>query len=162
MKQIIRELKRQAAGEKLEPEQLEGLIRAGYVYRNDDEHLLTDQGRQALARPGVYPGAETTARMKSPGGRPINYGPWFPECRISCIQYAAAPNAMSPAAIPRNCSVNRPANRKAAPIQSNILGHRLASLNRRISSCQELLIGWACRQRKAPLSQGASQLVTNG
>jgi hypothetical protein len=30
MTQIIRELKRQAAGEKL-PEQLKGLIRAGYV-----------------------------------------------------------------------------------------------------------------------------------
>jgi hypothetical protein len=29
MQQIIRELKRQAAGEKLEPEQLRGLIRAG-------------------------------------------------------------------------------------------------------------------------------------
>jgi hypothetical protein len=56
VKQIIRELKRQAAGETLEPEQLKGLIRAGYVYRNDDEHLLTDQGRQALAQPGVYPG----------------------------------------------------------------------------------------------------------
>jgi hypothetical protein len=55
MKQIIRELKRQVAGEKLEPEQLKGLTRAGYVYRNDDEHLLTDQGRQALAQPGVYP-----------------------------------------------------------------------------------------------------------
>jgi hypothetical protein len=55
MKQIIRELKRQVAGEKLEPEQVKGLIRAGYVYRNDDEHLLTDQGRQALAQPGVYP-----------------------------------------------------------------------------------------------------------
>jgi hypothetical protein len=37
MKQMIRELKRQAAGEKLEPEQLKGLIRAGYVYRNGDE-----------------------------------------------------------------------------------------------------------------------------
>jgi len=56
MKQIIRELKRQVAGEKLDPEQLKGLIRAGYVYRNEDEHLLTDQGRQALAQPGVYPG----------------------------------------------------------------------------------------------------------
>jgi hypothetical protein len=31
MTQIIRELKRQAAGEKLAPEQLKGLIRAGYV-----------------------------------------------------------------------------------------------------------------------------------
>jgi hypothetical protein len=58
MKQIIRELKRQAAGEKLEPEQLKGLIRAGYVYRNGDEHLLTGMGRDALARPGVYPGEE--------------------------------------------------------------------------------------------------------
>jgi hypothetical protein len=56
VKQIIRELKRQAAGDTLEPEQLKGLIRAGYVYRNDDEHLLTDQGRQALAQPGVHPG----------------------------------------------------------------------------------------------------------
>jgi hypothetical protein len=54
MKQIIRELKRQVAGEKLEPEQLKGLIRAGYVYRNGDEHLLTDKGREALAQPGVY------------------------------------------------------------------------------------------------------------
>ena len=58
MKQIIRELKRQAAGEKLEPEQLKGLIRAGYVYRNGDEYLLTDRGREALAQPGVYPGAD--------------------------------------------------------------------------------------------------------
>ena len=68
MKQIIRELKRQVAGEKLEPEQLKGLIRAGYLYRNDDEHLLTDQGRQALARSGVYPEAETTATRDRPGG----------------------------------------------------------------------------------------------
>jgi hypothetical protein len=58
MKQIIRELKRQVAGEKLAPEQLKGLIRAGYVYRNGDEHLLTDMGRNALAQPGVYPGAD--------------------------------------------------------------------------------------------------------
>jgi hypothetical protein len=53
MKQIIRELKRQVAGEKLEPELLKGLIRAGYVYRNGDEHLLTDMGRNALSQPGV-------------------------------------------------------------------------------------------------------------
>jgi hypothetical protein len=33
MNHIIRELKRLFAGEKLEPEQLRGLIRAGYVYR---------------------------------------------------------------------------------------------------------------------------------
>ena len=51
MKQIIRELKRQVAGEKLEPEQLKGLVRAGYVYRNGDEHHLTDMGRHALAQP---------------------------------------------------------------------------------------------------------------
>jgi hypothetical protein len=58
MKQIIRELKRQVAGEKLEPEQLRALIRAGYVYRNGDEHLLTDMRREALAQPGVYPRVE--------------------------------------------------------------------------------------------------------
>jgi hypothetical protein len=50
MNQVIRELKRQFAGEKLAPEQLKGLIRAGYVYRNGDEHLLTEKGRDALAR----------------------------------------------------------------------------------------------------------------
>jgi hypothetical protein len=55
MKQMIRELKRQVAGETLAPEQLKGLIRAGYVYRNGDEYLLTDMGREALAQPGVYP-----------------------------------------------------------------------------------------------------------
>jgi hypothetical protein len=58
MTQIIRELKRQVAGEKLEPEQLKGLIRAGYVYRNGEEHHLTDVGRNALVQPGVYPGAD--------------------------------------------------------------------------------------------------------
>ena len=58
MNQIIRELKRLFAGERLEPEQLRGLIRAGYVYRNGDEHLLTDKGRDALAQPGVYPRVE--------------------------------------------------------------------------------------------------------
>jgi hypothetical protein len=58
MNQIIRELKRLLASEKLEPEQLRGLIRAGYVYRNGDEHLLTDKGRDALAQPGVYPEVE--------------------------------------------------------------------------------------------------------
>jgi hypothetical protein len=39
-------------------EQLKGLIRAGYVYRNGDEHLLTDMGRDALAQTGVYPSAD--------------------------------------------------------------------------------------------------------
>jgi hypothetical protein len=58
MTQIIRELKRQAAGEKLEREQIKALIRAGYVYRNADEHHLTDMGRHALAQPAVYPGEE--------------------------------------------------------------------------------------------------------
>lgn len=58
MQQIIRELKRHAAGEKLEPEQLKGLIRAGYLYRNGDEYPLTDKGRDALAQPGVYPSAD--------------------------------------------------------------------------------------------------------
>ena len=56
MNQIIRELKRQAAGEKLSAEQLKGLIRAGYVYRNGDEHFLTDKGRDALAQLRVQPG----------------------------------------------------------------------------------------------------------
>jgi hypothetical protein len=48
---------RQVAGEKLEPEQLKCLIWSGYVYRNGDEHLLTDMGREALAQPGDYPRA---------------------------------------------------------------------------------------------------------
>ena len=66
MRQIIRELKRQAAGEKLEPEQLKGLIRAGYVYRNGDEHTLTDMGRDALAQPGVLPKGGTSAERPDP------------------------------------------------------------------------------------------------
>jgi hypothetical protein len=61
MNQIIRELKRQAAGNKLAPEQLKALIRAGYVYRNADEHFLTDKGRDALAQLGVQPGDSTLA-----------------------------------------------------------------------------------------------------
>jgi hypothetical protein len=69
MNQIIRELKRQAAGEKLAPEQLKGLIRAGYVYRNGEEHHLTDMGRDALVQSGVYPGADappgSNARSRS-------------------------------------------------------------------------------------------------
>jgi hypothetical protein len=54
MEQIIRELERQLAGEKLTPEQLKGLIRADYIYRSGDEYHLTAQGREALA--GVNPG----------------------------------------------------------------------------------------------------------
>ena len=53
--QIVRELKRQFAGKMLTPEQLKGLIHAGYVYRNGEEHHLTPQGREALARAGVNP-----------------------------------------------------------------------------------------------------------
>jgi hypothetical protein len=53
MQQIIRDLKRQAAGEKLEPEQLKALVRAGYVYRIGDEHHLTTRGRGALAQAGA-------------------------------------------------------------------------------------------------------------
>jgi hypothetical protein len=52
MEEIIRDLKQQFAGEKLTPEQLKGLIRAGYVYRNGDEHHLTTRGREALATLG--------------------------------------------------------------------------------------------------------------
>jgi hypothetical protein len=45
MDQIIRELKRQLAGEKLTPEELKGLIRADYIYRSGDDHHLTARGR---------------------------------------------------------------------------------------------------------------------
>jgi hypothetical protein len=71
MNQIIRELRREAAGEKLAPEQLKGLIRAGYVYRNGDEHFLTDKGRDALAQLRVQPGDGTlTERPVPPPPRP--------------------------------------------------------------------------------------------
>ena len=53
MNQIMRELVRQVAGDALAPEQLQGLIRAGYVCRNGEDHILTDKGRDALARSGV-------------------------------------------------------------------------------------------------------------
>jgi hypothetical protein len=53
MEQILLDLKRQAAGEKLEPGQLKALVRAGYVYRIGDEHHLTTRGRAALAQAGV-------------------------------------------------------------------------------------------------------------
>jgi hypothetical protein len=55
MNQIIRELKRLSVGEKLAPEQLKGLIGAGYVYQIGYEPL-TDEGRDALARLRVQPG----------------------------------------------------------------------------------------------------------
>ena len=73
MNQIIRELKRQAAGEKLAPEQLKGLIRAGYVYRNGDEHFLTDKGRDALAQLRVQPGEATSTE-----GASKSFGPPAP------------------------------------------------------------------------------------
>jgi hypothetical protein len=53
MDQIMRELVRHVTGGALGPEQLQGLIRAGYVHRNDEDHILTDKGRDALARSGV-------------------------------------------------------------------------------------------------------------
>jgi hypothetical protein len=49
----------------------EGLIRAGYVYRNGDEYLLTDMGREALAQLGVYPGADAPP---APGPNARAYG----------------------------------------------------------------------------------------
>jgi hypothetical protein len=74
MNQIIRELKRQAAGEKLTPEQLKGLIRAGYVYRNGDEHFLTDKGRDALAQLRVEPGDGTLTEGASKSFGPTYHG----------------------------------------------------------------------------------------
>jgi hypothetical protein len=55
MNQITRELNQRSDGEKLAPEQLNGLIRAGYVYWNGYEPFLTDKGRE-LAQLGVQPG----------------------------------------------------------------------------------------------------------
>jgi hypothetical protein len=57
MDQIMRELVRHVTGGALAPVQLRGLVRAGYVYRNDDDHILTDKGRDALTRSGVTPPA---------------------------------------------------------------------------------------------------------
>ena len=56
MNQITRELNQRSDGEKLAPEQLNGLIRAGHVYSNGYEPFLTDKGRDALAQLGVQPG----------------------------------------------------------------------------------------------------------
>jgi hypothetical protein len=39
------------------------LIRAGYVYRNGDEHLLTEKGRDALAQLGVHPGVASKSSI---------------------------------------------------------------------------------------------------
>jgi hypothetical protein len=53
MDQIMRELVRKVSGGALAPEEIQGLIRAGYVYRNGENHILTDKGRDALARSGI-------------------------------------------------------------------------------------------------------------
>jgi hypothetical protein len=53
MDQIMRELVRHVAGGALAPVQLQGLIRAGYVYRIGEDHIITDKGRAALSRSGV-------------------------------------------------------------------------------------------------------------
>jgi hypothetical protein len=52
MDQIMRELVRHVTGA-LAPEQLQGLVRAGYVYRIGEDHVVTDKGRGALTRSGV-------------------------------------------------------------------------------------------------------------
>jgi hypothetical protein len=90
-----------------------------------------------------------------------NYGPWFPECRISCIQYPPALSVTSPTATPKNWCVIRPANRKAPPTQSRMVVHRLAFLKSRTSFCQVLFIARSWQafpvgslRKKAPLSQG--------
>jgi hypothetical protein len=64
MDQIMRELVRHVTGGALGPEQLQGLIRAGYVHRNDENHIVTDKGRDALTRSGVAisPAPSATAR----------------------------------------------------------------------------------------------------
>jgi hypothetical protein len=53
MDQIMRELVRKFTGGALASEQIQGLIRAGYVYRNGEDHILTDKGRDALVRSGI-------------------------------------------------------------------------------------------------------------
>jgi hypothetical protein len=53
MDQIMRELVRKVTGGALAPEQIRGLIRAGYVYRHGEDQILTDKGRDVLARSGI-------------------------------------------------------------------------------------------------------------
>ena len=53
MDQIMRELVRKVTGGALAPEQIRGLIRAGYVYKRGEDHVLTDKGRDVLARSGI-------------------------------------------------------------------------------------------------------------
>jgi len=62
MNQVIRELKRQFAGEKPAPEQLKGPIRAGYIYRNGDEHVLTDKGRRSRSAWRLSAGSRSAGR----------------------------------------------------------------------------------------------------
>jgi hypothetical protein len=60
----------EAAGRRREAEAgtAQGLIRAGYVYRNGDEHHLTGMGQHALAQPGVYPGSHLASKLSRPSG----------------------------------------------------------------------------------------------
>jgi hypothetical protein len=47
--------------------------RAGYLYRNGDEHFLTDKGRDALASSPQRPAhAISGRRSPSPADRPLN------------------------------------------------------------------------------------------
>jgi hypothetical protein len=56
------------------------LIRAGYVYRNGDEHFLTDKGRDALAQLRVPPGDSTLAETVSKSlGPPAAAGATTPD-----------------------------------------------------------------------------------
>jgi hypothetical protein len=92
MNQIIRELKRQGAGEKLAPEQLKGLIPAGYVYRNGDEHFLTDKGRDALAQLHVQPGDGTLTEGASRSfGPPVDGLPGLPRTRPGAARSILCP-----------------------------------------------------------------------
>ncbi len=66
----------------MEPEQIKGLIRAGYVYRYGDEHLITDTGRDAVPQRGVYlnadappaPGSNARARSVVRPDAPFHLG----------------------------------------------------------------------------------------
>src|ERR1700675_5003699 len=86
MKQMIRELKRQVAGEKLEPEQLKGLIRAGYVYRNGEEPSSLAWGTLPSLSQGCTP-AGAVARTEAAAGRrcrPVL--PSWSDCRSRSFQ----------------------------------------------------------------------------
>jgi hypothetical protein len=68
MNQIIRELKRHFTGGTLEPEQLKGLIRAGYVYRNGAERC--NPPRCAIGRPEVEEPDHRQRRLLRPRREP--------------------------------------------------------------------------------------------